>query len=110
MNTVRDSIRGKILDEKIRRIVVELDDSTQVEVRQMSIGQMLDAVNETDNKKRMASYLISCCFVPGTEDPVFEAQDFDVLMGLPAGGYYQKLMDAINKQLLPAELKAAGKD
>jgi hypothetical protein len=109
MTTVRNDIRSKILDEKIRKMVVELDDGVQVEVRQMAIGQMLDAVAELDNKKRMASYLISCCFVPGTEEFVFEDSDFDVLMGLPAGGYYQKLMDAINAQLLPEALKEAGK-
>jgi hypothetical protein len=109
MSTVRDGLRKKILDEKIRKIIVDLDDGVQVEVRQMSIGQMLDTVNDPDNKKRMANYLISCCFVPGTDDPIFEDSDFDVLMGLPAGGYYQKLMDAINAQLLPMELKEAGK-
>jgi len=110
MTTVRDGIRAKVLDEKLKKTVVKLDDGAEVEIRQMSIGQMLDAVNETDNRKRMASYLIACCFVPGTEEPVFEDSDFDVLMGLPAGGHYQKLMNVINSQLLPVELKEAGKD
>jgi hypothetical protein len=106
----RKSIRDKILTQKGKAIIVRLDDGMEIEVRQLSVGQMIDSANEADTKKRMAAYLINCCFVPGTQERVFDNNDFDVLMGLPAGGYYQKLIDAINSQLLPEQLEEAGKD
>lgn len=104
----RNDLRGKILGQKSRKIIIELDDGQKVEVRQMTVGQMIDSAADPDTKKRMARYLVECCFVPGTEDKIFEPSDFDVLMGLPAGGYYQKLIDAINSQLLPEQLDEAG--
>lgn len=111
MSTVRDAVRSKVLNEKGLRTIVELDADTRIEVRQMSVGQMLDTVSEVDTRKRMARYLIACCFIPDSEEePVFEEADFDVLMSLPAGGSYQKLMDAINTQLLPAQLDKAKND
>jgi hypothetical protein len=110
MSTVRDAVRAKILGEKPGHSAVELDDGSVIEVRQLTVGQMLDTVNETDIKKRMARYLIECCFVPDSEDRVFEEADFDVLMTLPSGGSYQKLMDAINKMLLPVQVGEAKKD
>lgn len=106
----RKSIRDKILTQKPRKVIVTLDDGETIEVRQLTVGETIDSANEPDTKKRMASYLINCCYVPGTSERIFEDNDFDVLMGLPAGGYYQKLIDAINSQLLPEQLEEAGKD
>jgi len=106
----RNELRGKILSQKGRRTVIELEDGVEVEIRQLKVGQMIDNANESDTKKRMAKYLIECCYVPGTDERIFEDTDFDVLMGMPAGGYYQKLIDTINTQLLPEQLEEAGKD
>jgi len=110
MSDVRNQIRTRVLSEKLESSVIELDDGTKIEVRQTSVGQMLDTVNEADLKKRMARLLIDTCYVPSTDEKVFEEADFDVLMTLPSGGTYQKLIDAINKKMLPASLEEAGKD
>jgi hypothetical protein len=106
--SARDKIRAKVLSEQIKRVIVEIE-GTQIEVRQMSVGQMLDSISVEDGKARMAQYLIDCCFVPGTEDKVFDSADLDVLMAMPAGGYYAVIMAEVNKQLLPKQLEAAGK-
>ena len=109
MSTVRDNIRSKILGEKLNTQMVTLDDGVQIEVRQTTVGQMLDAVKEEDLRRRMIRLLIDSCFVPASNDKVFEEADFDVLVSLPAGGYYQKLMDAVNSKSFPVAVEDAKK-
>ena len=108
MATAKDLLRAKVLGQQVKRIVVDIE-GLPIEVRQMNVGQMLDAVNEEDNKRRMARYLIDCCYVPDTEEKVFDEADIDVLMEMPAGGYYTQIMNKINEQLLPKQLEVAGK-
>jgi hypothetical protein len=105
----RNALRAKVLNNKPTHKIVELDDGTKIEVRQTTVGQMLDAVSEENTKKRMATVLIESCYVPGTDEKVFEDADFEVLMGMPSGGVYQKLMDAINARDLPESMEAAKK-
>lgn len=94
--TARDVLRAKILGDKPKSSIVTLDDGVQIEVRQTTVGSMLDAIGIEDTKARMAQMLVISCFVPGTNDPLFEVTDLELIMGLPSGGYYQKLIDAMN--------------
>lgn len=107
----RDSIRTAIFAEKVSRSVVTLDNGAEVEVRDGNVGDMLDAISVDDVKKRVARLLINSCYVPGTEEKVFEEADFDSLMELPANGVYKKLMDAVNERAnLDTRTESAGKD
>lgn len=106
--STRDQIRAKILAEQVKRVTVTLD-GMDIEVRQMTVGNMLDSVSVEDRRQQMANYLIECCFVPGTDEHIFEAADLDVLMSMPAGGYYSRLMDEINKQTLGKQIEVAEK-
>ena len=94
--SARDVLRAKVLGDKPKSNVVTLDDGVQVEVRQTTVGSMLDAINIEDSKQRMAQMLVISCYVPGTEDQLFEAADIDTILAMPSGGYYQKLIDAMN--------------
>jgi hypothetical protein len=105
----RKSIRDKVLTQKPRSVIVTLQDGMQIEVRQLTVGQTIDAANEQDTKKRMATYLALCCYVPGTNETLFDMNDIEALMNLPAGGYYQQLIEAVNTQLLPEQMEEAGK-
>jgi hypothetical protein len=95
----RDALRSAILGERPTSSIVTLDNGMEIEVREGAVGSTLDAVSVTDLKKRMARMLIEACYVPGTNDKVFEETDFDALMQLPASGTYTKLMNAITARM-----------
>lgn len=99
MSAEKDKIRAKVLSEKVTNVEVPLDDGQIIDVRDGSVGGMLDAVSVEDTKHRMARMLIHCCYVHGTDEKVFDEADFDVLMQLPAGGTYKKCMDVINERM-----------
>lgn len=94
----RDELRKAIFSEKVESEVVELPNGQQIEVRDSSAGDMIDAVEVKDLKARMVRMLIMCCYVPGTDEKVFEDADKDSLMSLPSGGTYRKLIEAISKR------------
>lgn len=93
-STLRDALRAESFSETIRTVQVQLG-SNFIEVRQPTVGQMLEQVNVTDQRQRIARMIIDCCFVPGTSIKVYEDTDVDMLMALPATGIYSKLMQAI---------------
>lgn len=97
--SLRESLRTKVLNQKPQVRTVALEDGVEVEVRQPTAGQMLDSIGEQDLKKRMAKLLIDSCFVPGTGEQLFNETDAEVLMTIPSGGYYQKLIDAVNDSM-----------
>jgi hypothetical protein len=107
-SATRNNLRAKILAERAKKVVVTLD-GMDIEVRQMTVGQALDTTNLEDDRKRMARYLVDCCYVPGTDEKIFEEADLDVLMDMPAGGYYTKIMEAVTAQMLPKQLEVAKK-
>lgn len=94
----RDAIRNKVLAGRPKSTIVKLDDGTEIEVRQGRVGDMLDAITTEDPKKRMASLLILACYVPGTNEKVFDDTDYDTLMNLPSGGVFSQLTEAISSQ------------
>lgn len=105
----RDAIRSRVFSEKRKVQLVALDDGVQIEVRQTSVGEMLDTVAVEDNKQRLVRLLIAACYVPGTEEKVFEDTDAELIMSMPSGGYYQRLLDAINKDTLDKQAEQAKK-
>jgi len=107
--TNRDALRAKIFSEKVKHTVVLLDDGQSVEVRQSTVGQLLESIEKEDLQQRLIQMLIEACYVPGTDERVFDDADFDSLLAMPSGGVYQKLMDAVNEQLLEGSLKDAEK-
>lgn len=102
----RDALRAKILGEKIRSSVIQLDDGLTVEVRENTVGGMFDSLKgevdgqPSDPKIRMLRMLIASCFVPETDEAIFEEGDLEMLTKMPTGGIYQKLIDAMN-QFMP---------
>lgn len=96
MSTARDALRAKVLADKPKSTVVTLEDGVKVEVRQATVGAMLDSLDIEDTKQRMGRMLIISCFVPETGEALFEEGDIETLMSMPTGGYYQKLIDAVS--------------
>jgi hypothetical protein len=71
----------------------------QIEVRQPKVGVVLDLRNagEKNIKQMLISTLIQYCYVPGTDEKVFEEADEDQLMEMPFGEDLTRLQTAISE-------------
>lgn len=108
--TRRDAIRSAFLSQQRESKIVTLEDGMEVEVRQSLVGEMLDGLKTEDVKTRMIGLMIRNCFVPTTGEAVFEESDAAALANSPAGGYWQKLMDAMNSMTLAVKIEEAEKN
>lgn len=106
----RNTVRSAIFSQKRATKLVTLDDGTEIEVRQISVGDLLDSLDRKTMRERITKMLMDSCFVPGTDDKVFEEADYDTLLEMPSGGVYQKLIDACNSFTLGPQLEEARKN
>lgn len=92
---LRNDIRGQILGAQVAKTIKCKFFNAEIEVRQPTLGEILQA-EETGTKTDQAiSMLIKYCYVPGTMDKVFEEADKDVLKTLPFGEDFIRVQKAI---------------
>ncbi len=99
MSKQRDAIRSKVFSSNaFKRETVEAFGAT-IEVRQAPLGRVLDlqGVFSEDRKAAISRALIEFCFVPGTNEAVFDEGDVDQILELPFGDDFQRLQEMINK-------------
>lgn len=94
----RDDIRAAFFGIKTRSLTVNVA-GVDIEVRQPSVKDVMSGATKqgTDNSNIIVKVLIDQCFIPGTDEKVFEETDMDALMATPFGKDWQLLNDAINK-------------
>ncbi len=91
----RDEIRAKIFAEENTRFKtkeIELF-GTKVDIRQPSLGTILKAKEDEDRQKAIVRLLIDFCFVPGTDEKVFEQEDGEKILAMP---FDQNLLEVNN--------------
>lgn len=95
-NTQRDELRARLLGTKQfkTRVIDLLGD--QVEIRQPSVKQLTELTKTAsdEDKSGLINLIIRFCYVPGTQDTVFEPTDYDVLMELPADNWIKTFQEA----------------
>lgn len=103
----RKELRGKLLGSarKFKSEVIEFF-GEQIEVRQPSLGTVLAQVEEKDKNKAIVRAIINYCYVPGTDEKVFEPEDEAAILNLPASEDIWRLNDAVSK-LTGIDTKAA---
>jgi hypothetical protein len=69
----------------------------KVEVRQPSVGQLLELETGDDRKKSLVNMLVGYCYVPGSNDKLFTQEDSGELLALPAGEWLNEFNTAISK-------------
>lgn len=107
----RDQIRSKLFGKKhLKSRVIEIF-GTQVEVRQPSIGQILEMQDVQSDKQQnqMVRMLIQHCYVPGTNEKVFDDADADSILEWPFDDWFNKFNDAIT-ELTSIDVKGAEKN
>ena len=93
----RDALRGRLMGaKKFRSERIKLF-GEDVEIRQPSVGQILDAQEFEDQKKALVNILVNYCFIPGTEEKIFEDTDEGAIMEWPVGEWFTEINQAIQK-------------
>ncbi len=91
----RDEIRAKMFashDFKRERITVF---GVEVEIVQPSLGLILKAQENPDRPDAIIDLMIEYCYVPGTKEKVFVAEDKEGIKGFPAGEDIIKISTSI---------------
>lgn len=79
----RSDMRSKIFATKRKIVTVQAFDM-DIEIHQPSIREALTLADE-DSNMTMTDMIIACCFVPNTEEPIFDIADRETLSNLPFG-------------------------
>ena len=95
----RDSIRAKIFAAENKRFKTKEITifGADVEIRQPSLGMILKVKEDEDREKAIVRLLIDFCFVPGTDERVFNSEDGDVLLAMPFGNDLIEVNNAIEE-------------
>jgi len=95
----RDEIRSKIFSAEAAKPKTKrlLFFGTEVELRQPTIGAILDMQGTEDRKQAIINMMIQYTYVPGTNDPVFELADTETLLAMPWGEDFSRLNEAITE-------------
>ncbi len=98
-NSKRDELRGKIFSSKNKQFKTEECEiyGCKVEIRQPSLGMILAAQEGDDRAKAVVMLLVGYCYVPGTEEKVFEEGDVENLLSMPFGDDLIKVNQVIEK-------------
>lgn len=67
----------------------------EIELRQSTLKDVLDAQDTEDRKSAMVGMLVRYAYVPGTNEKVFEEEDADAIMQLPFGPDFTAVNEAI---------------
>lgn len=91
----RDAIRAKIFAAKPLKREEMVLFGAKVEIRQPTLGVILEAQQKGDRKEALLDLLMDYCFVPGTDDKVFEPADVEGLKKLPMQSDITRLNEVI---------------
>lgn len=95
----RDSIRTKIFAAENKRFKTKEITifGANVEIRQPSLGMILKVKEDENREKAVIRLLIDFCFVPGTDERVFNPSDSDTLLAMPFGNDLIEVNNAIEE-------------
>jgi len=91
----RNEMRSKIFATKRKIVTVQACD-LDIESHQPSIREAL-ALADEDSNTTMTDMIIACCFVPNTEEAIFDIADRETLSTLPFGEDITAITKAITE-------------
>lgn len=109
--SARDKIRAATIGSKkvFKKVILEFM-GTKIEVRQLTIQERnayaesaLEKKSKKDDKqtvnimKLQVNAIIQSCYVPGTDDLVFEDTDYNSISESVSGGYADKIWEAVQE-------------
>lgn len=91
----RDDIRTAIFSGRHAKTLPVKAFGIDLEMRQPSLGDILDLQELPSAKERVVTSLINYCYVPGTKEKVFDAADKDSILLLPYDDNFTAIQNAI---------------
>lgn len=112
--TLRDEIRSQVFSGDVfMREQVEAF-GTKIDIRQTTLGRVLELQEKLSEDRKVAIGLafLEFCYVPDTNERLFDDTDLDLVLGLPFGKDFQRVQDVINKLMgvSDKDIKAAEKN
>jgi len=105
----RSKVRGNLFGKKeFAYRDIDLFGET-VRVVQPSVGQILKAQQNQDTKNALVNLLVEYCYIPNTNEKVFEKGDEGAIMEWPVGPWFSELNDAIS-ELTSVDVQGASKN
>jgi len=97
--TSRDLLRQALLSSKVKERKSEIVTlfGMEVEVKQQSIAEMMNVTDNADGAVTAAQMVIRFCYVPGTDERIFEEGDIPTIQEWPFGEDVVKLQQVITK-------------
>lgn len=93
----RDSIRAKLLGSARKIKIVQVND-VEIEVRQPCVGDMMSLTADEGGKRdMMIRSIVENCYVPGTNEKVFDDTDMDGLRSMPFGDAWLTLTKTLDE-------------
>ena len=93
----RDDLRAQIFAPKAFKSRSLKLFGAEVEIRQPSLGDILTFQDEVDKQTGLILLLTGYCYVPGTNEKVFEEADADGILNMPFGDDLIKLNEIIEE-------------
>lgn len=107
--TARDEIRAQIFkSKKFNSKIINLF-GAKVEVKQPSLKQILHARDADKSEEAAIDLIISHCYVPDTNELVFEDADKDSLLAMPFDENLLEVSEALN-QMTSINVRGAEKN
>ena len=113
--SAQDRIRAAIFAKNVFQTKVVTAFGVEMEIRQPSLGEMLalqkmaDTDDPEEHVKAVLLSVVKYCYVPGTNDPIFNESDLDLLKNLPFDDNIGVINDAVAK-LTDVDVSSAEKN
>lgn len=82
-SSMKKQLRDKILNTRPNATKTVSLFGNSVELKQPTIGELLALQELANNKERIVAVMLNHCYVPGTNDKIFEPEDGEALLALP---------------------------
>lgn len=111
----RDVIRAKVFAHKELKSELVTAFGAEIEVRQPSLGTMMrlqkqsDTTDPVEYAKAIVRSIATYCYVPGTNELVFNEADIELLEGLPFDDNIGIINDAVAR-LTGTDVESAAKN
>lgn len=106
----RDEIRQTIFNStkaKPRSKIVQFMDA-EIELRQPAMSVIME-MQQSEMETNLVSMLMQYCYVPGTEERLFDEIDYEALVKLPMNDDFQRLGVALT-EMTGMDIKVASKN
>lgn len=108
MTMTRDEVRSKLFSSKVsRKKTINMGDF-EIEVRPIPMYLLFDA-DPNNVSRSMFMAIAEACYVPGTDEKVFDKEDYETFMNMPLTHEFKALLNEVS-ELMNLDVREAEKN